>query len=97
MEREELDDDGIIKALQLLTGKAWKAFTIRGCCQSDWQSGFCPVDEWSREALEAFEDVLHVFKNDFGYLALNLRTGKYAYAFVSMLRNKAIFELQEVI
>ena len=27
-------------------------------------------------------DVLHVFKNDFGYLALNLRTGKYAYAFV---------------
>lgn len=55
MEREELDNDGIIKALQLLTGKAWKAFTIRGCCQSDWQSGFCPVDEWSREALEAFE------------------------------------------
>ena len=55
MEREELDDDGIIKALQLLTGKAWKAFTIRGCCQSDWQSGFCPVSEWSREALEAFE------------------------------------------
>ena len=42
-------------------------------------------------------DVLHVFKNDFGYLALNLRTGKYAYAFVSMLRSKAIFELQEVI
>ena len=42
-------------------------------------------------------DVLHVFKNDLGYLALNLRTGKYAYAFVSMLRNKAIFELQEVI
>lgn len=42
-------------------------------------------------------DVLHVFKNDFGYLTLNLRTGKYAYAFVSMLRNKAIFELQEVI
>lgn len=42
-------------------------------------------------------DVLHVFKNNFGYLALNLRTGKYTYAFVSMLRNKAIFELQEVI
>lgn len=55
MEREELDEDGIIKALQLLTGKAWKAFTIRGCCQSDWQNGFCPVSEWSREALEAFE------------------------------------------
>ena len=32
MEREELDNNGIIKALQLLTDKAWKAFTIRACC-----------------------------------------------------------------
>lgn len=55
MEREELDDDGIIKGLHLLTSKAWKAFTICGCSQSEWQSGFCPVDEWSNEALEVFE------------------------------------------
>lgn len=49
------EDDVIIAALELLTGKAWKAFTICGGCQSDWQAGFCPVEEWSREALEAFE------------------------------------------
>lgn len=41
-------------------------------------------------------DILHVFKNDFGYLALNTRTGKYAYVFVSMLRNKEVFELIEI-
>ena len=69
MEREELGDDGIIKALQLLTGKAWKAFTIRGCCQSDWQSGFCPVDEWSREALKAFE--IEYFNTGTEYIAFN--------------------------
>ena len=32
-----------------------EAFIISGCCQSDWQAGFCPVEEWSREALEVFE------------------------------------------
>jgi hypothetical protein len=49
------EDNIIIAALELLTGKAWKAFIISGCCQSDWQAGFCPVEEWSREALEVFE------------------------------------------
>lgn len=42
-------------------------------------------------------DILHVFKNDSGYLALNTRTGKYAYIFVSMLRNKEVFELIEIL
>lgn len=42
-------------------------------------------------------DTLHIFKNDSGYLALNLRTGKYAYMFVSMLRNNKVFKLIEVI
>lgn len=37
-------------------------------------------------------DVLHVYKNYSGYLALNTRTGIYAYAFPSMLRNTAICE-----
>lgn len=55
LEADTLEDDGIIKALQLLTGKSWKAFTIRGCCQGDWQEGFCTVDDWSREALQDFE------------------------------------------
>lgn len=41
-------------------------------------------------------DTVHIYKNDNGYLALNMRTGKYAYCFVSMLRDKEIFELIEV-
>lgn len=42
-------------------------------------------------------DILHVYKNDFGYLGLNLRTGKHAYYFVSMLRNPEIFRMEEII
>lgn len=40
-------------------------------------------------------DVLHIYKNDCstGYLALNNRTKKYAYVFVSMLRNTETFKL----
>jgi len=42
-------------------------------------------------------DVIHITKNDFGYLGLNTNTGKYAYYFPSMLRNAEIFEMLEVI
>lgn len=42
-------------------------------------------------------DVLHVFKNDSGYLALNTNTGKYMYIFACMLRNAAIFKITEVL
>lgn len=35
-------------------------------------------------------DVLHVYKNLSGYLALNTRTGLYAYIFAAMLRNAAV-------
>ncbi len=42
-------------------------------------------------------DVLHVFKNDFGYLALNTNTGEYLYIFPSMLRDAQIFKITEVL
>lgn len=42
-------------------------------------------------------DVLHITKNDFGYLGLNSHTGKYAYYFPSMLRDAEIFKITEVI
>lgn len=42
-------------------------------------------------------DVMHVYKNDFGYLALNTRTQQYAYMFASMLRNSDLFKLIEII
>ena len=43
-------------------------------------------------------DVMHIFKNDCGtgYLALNMRTKKYAYMFASMLRNPELFKLVSV-
>lgn len=48
--------------------------------------------------LDKVGDVLHVFKNDCGsgYLALNKRTGKYAYMFPSMLRDKEVCKVLEV-
>lgn len=46
--------------------------------------------------MDKINDILHVYKNDYGYLALNMRTGKYASCFVSMLRNAQIFELIEI-
>lgn len=42
-------------------------------------------------------DKVHIFKNDTGYLALNLRTQKYARIFPQMLRDPRIFKLEEVI
>lgn len=42
-------------------------------------------------------DIIQVSKNDFGYLGYNKRTNRHFYIFVSMLRNKNICELLEVI
>ena len=38
-----------------MTGKKWDYRIIRGCCQSDWNYIFYPVDEWTREQIEIFE------------------------------------------
>lgn len=51
-----MDDKEIIaRVLSLVTGQPWQWSIIRGCCQGDWQEVFYPVNEWSREALAAFE------------------------------------------
>lgn len=42
------------------------------------------------------DDIIHVTKNDCGYLGCNVRTGKYFYIFVSMLRNSEIFQIIEI-
>lgn len=42
-------------------------------------------------------DIFHIYKNDFGYQALNTRTGKYCYCFPSMLRDNNICQFLEVI
>lgn len=45
----------LCKVLSVVTGRKWDWRIIRGCCQSDWNEIFYPVDDWSREALAAFE------------------------------------------
>ncbi|MCB5926039.1 hypothetical protein NE584_08625 [Clostridium sp. DFI.5.61] len=43
------------RVLSIVDGKKWGWKIIRGCCQSDWNEIFYPVDDWNREALAAFE------------------------------------------
>lgn len=45
----------LCKVLSIVTGREWDWQTITGCCQGDWNEVFYPVDDWSREALAAFE------------------------------------------
>lgn len=45
----------LCKVLSIVAGQKWGWGTIRGSVQSDWQEIFYPVDEWSMEAICAFE------------------------------------------
>jgi len=42
-------------------------------------------------------DIIHIYKNDFGYCGYNPRTNRHFYIFVSMIRNAEIFRITEVI
>lgn len=42
-------------------------------------------------------DVVHVFKNQYGYIELNTRTGLYARPFASMLRNGDCVKIIEIV
>ena len=53
--RKYYEGDYILEMLEAITGEAWKATTIRGCCQSDWQDIYYPVKSWSMEAIADFE------------------------------------------
>lgn len=52
---ERFDENRVLRALKLYTGKTWDCLTIRGTCQGDWQNVYFPADEYSREALQALE------------------------------------------
>ena len=41
-------------------------------------------------------DIIHITKNDFGYLGYNPRTNRHFYMFASMIRNAEIFKITEV-
>lgn len=49
------EGDYIVDMLEIVTGKEWRKRTIRGCCQSEWQEIIYPVNEWTKESIEAFE------------------------------------------
>ncbi len=52
---EDLDDEkNICEALEIMTGKEYSHVQICGSCQGDWQTMYYPVDDWSKESLEAF-------------------------------------------
>lgn len=41
-------------------------------------------------------DIIHITKNDYGYLGYNTRTGRHFYMFASMIRNAEIFRINEI-
>lgn len=41
-------------------------------------------------------DIIHITKNDYGYLGYNARTGRHFYMFASMIRNAEIFRINEI-
>ena len=41
-------------------------------------------------------DVLHIFKNDFGYLVSNITQNKYFYVAVSLLRDAEYFKILSI-
>ena len=49
------EGDYIIDMLEIVTGKEWRKQTICGCAQRDWQEIIYPVEEWTKESIEAFE------------------------------------------
>lgn len=41
-------------------------------------------------------DVIHITKNDYGYLGYNKRTNRHFYLFASMIRNAEIIRITEI-
>jgi hypothetical protein len=42
-------------------------------------------------------DIIHITKNDYGYLGYNTRTGRHFYMFAAMIRNAEIFRINEIL
>lgn len=53
--RSSEDDRIFLEVLSIVTGKKWAYKDVRGTCQGDWNGLYYPVDEWSREGLDALE------------------------------------------
>lgn len=49
------EDSILCAVLSIVTGKEWDYQQISGCCQSDWNYIYYPVNERDKEAIAAFE------------------------------------------
>lgn len=49
------ETDANALAMSLFTGEKYEVKEIRGCCQSDWNYIYYPVDKWTDEAVEHIE------------------------------------------
>lgn len=49
------EDAILLSVLNIVTGKKYQLSTIRGCCQSEWQSVLYPSDVYSDETIEYLE------------------------------------------
>ena len=45
----------LCQVISIVTGEKWDYKIISGCCQSDWNYIYFPVDKWTNEALKSFE------------------------------------------
>lgn len=54
-EYDKDEENALCIALTVVTGYKWESRQICGCCQSDWNTVYYPVDQWSSEALSSFE------------------------------------------
>ena len=48
-------DDILCAVLSIVAGERYDCRTIRGCCQSDWNTVYYAAASWTREALDNFE------------------------------------------
>lgn len=48
-------DQILVDVLSIVTGEKWDYKQITGCCQSEWNIVYYPVQYWTKETLESFE------------------------------------------
>lgn len=53
--RSNEEDQILVDVLSIVTAEKWDYRQISGCCQSDWNYVYYPVQYWTEEGLDAFE------------------------------------------
>ena len=53
--RSNEEDQILVDVLSIVKEEKWDYRQINGCCQSDWNYVYYPVQYWTKEGLDAFE------------------------------------------